>query len=615
MSELLQLIANGLVTGSILAIAAVGVSLVYGILRIVNFAQGDLVFGAYVALAVNVGWGGDIVVAALAAVLLTAALAVGIEFALWRPLRRKHAGVFSLFIAAIGLALVLRHVLFLVADARPRRYGVDVFQVYELGPVRFSQSQVVAVAIAAAAIVFVGLMLARTGLGKAMRALSDNSSLAAVAGIDVDRTVVLTWIVAGGLAGIAGLLQALVLNAFTPNFGFTLLLPIFAAVVLGGIGSAYGALVGGLVLGLVTEVSTWSALAGGAPPVYKPVVAFGVLILVALIRPQGVFGKARVLLTGALARVLGLRRGDRGDLRSSRSVCRCSSASPGSSTSGTPRSWRSAPTDGHPRGERVVPLWAASLAAIGAAVAFGLPARAADFAPPCRLPRVTTIAFAEIVRYIAINEQRLTGGPVGTIALARPGAPPPTTPSGSTSSAGSGLARGGDRRPCDTGRDHARDRVGGRSSSSRWSTPRFARRGGACCARSGRTRTPRRPSARTCSPTSSRRSPSVPRSRPSRDCSSPSSSPSSAPATSTRCSRSSRTRSDPRRDGSELGAPVGAVLFGVIFAGTRFRLVPFTLFDSADAYLRLVVIGLILIALMLFRPQGLFGEREEMVLE
>ena len=343
MSELLQLIANGLVTGSILAIAAVGVSLVYGILRIVNFAQGRyLVFGAYVALAVNVGWGGDIVVAALAAVLLTAALAVGIEFALWRPLRRKHAGVFSLFIAAIGLALVLRHVLFLVADARPRRYGVDVFQVYELGPVRFSQSQVVAVAIAAAAIVFVGLMLARTGLGKAMRALSDNSSLAAVAGIDVDhRRPHLDR--GGGLAGIAGLLQALVLNAFTPNFGFTLLLPIFAAVVLGGIGSAYGALVGGLVLGLVTEVSTWSALAGGAPPVYKPVVAFGVLILVALISPRASSGRRaccgwRLSLefwafVGVIAGIYDLRARSAGAVRL-----------PGSSTSGTPRSWRSAPT-------------------------------------------------------------------------------------------------------------------------------------------------------------------------------------------------------------------------------------------------------------------------------
>jgi branched-subunit amino acid ABC-type transport system permease component len=295
-SELAQLSANGLVTGSILAMAAVGVSLVYGILRIVNFAHGDyLVFGAYVALVVNIGWDGHIVVAALAAVVATAGLAAGLEFALWRPLRRKQAGIFSLFIAAIGLALVLRHLIFLAADARPRRYDVDVFQVYELGPIRLSQSQLVAVGIALAAIGLVGLMLARTSLGKTMRALSDDRSLAAIAGIDVDRTVVVTWILAGGLAGVAGLLQGLVLNAFTPNFGFTLLLPVFAAVVLGGIGSAYGALVGGLALGLVMEVSTWSALAGGAPPVYKPVVAFALLILVLLLRPQGVFGRARVL--------------------------------------------------------------------------------------------------------------------------------------------------------------------------------------------------------------------------------------------------------------------------------------------------------------------------------
>ena len=296
MNELLQLLANGLVTGSIIAIGAVGVSLVYGILRIVNFAHGDyLVFGAYVALAVNLGWNGNMVVAAVAAVAATAALSVVLEFALWRPLRRKGAGVFSAFIAAIGLALVLRHAIFLAGEATPRRYDVDVFQVYELGPVRLSQSQLISIGIAFGAIALVGLMLARTGLGKAMRALSDNRSLAAVAGIDVDRIVVLTWLVAGGLAGIAGLLQALVLNAFTPNFGFALLLPIFAAVVLGGIGSAYGALVGGLVLGLVMELSTWEAVAGGSPPVYKPVVAFAVLILVLLVRPQGIFGKARVL--------------------------------------------------------------------------------------------------------------------------------------------------------------------------------------------------------------------------------------------------------------------------------------------------------------------------------
>jgi neutral amino acid transport system permease protein len=295
-SELAQLGANGLVTGSILAMAAVGVSLVYGILRIVNFAHGDyLTFGAYIALLVNVGWQGHIVLAALGAVIVTALFATVLEFALWRPLRRKRAGLFSLFIAAIGLALVLRHAIFLVAEATPRRYDVDVFQVYEVGPIRLSQSQAISVGIALSAIVLVGLMLARTGLGKSMRALADDRSLAAVTGIDVDRTVVVTWALAGGLAGVAGLLQALILNAFNPNFGSMLLLPVFAAVVLGGIGSAYGALVGGLVLGLVMEVSTWNALAGGAPPVYKPVVAFAVLIVVLLVRPQGVFGRVRVL--------------------------------------------------------------------------------------------------------------------------------------------------------------------------------------------------------------------------------------------------------------------------------------------------------------------------------
>jgi neutral amino acid transport system permease protein len=290
-SELAQLGANGLVTGSILAMAAVGVSLVYGILRIVNFAHGDyLTFGAYIALLVNVGWHGDIVLAAVGAVVVTALLATGLEFALWRPLRRKQAGVFSLFIAAIGLALVLRHTIFLVAGARPRRYDVDVFQVYEVGPIRLSQSQAVAVGIALPAIVLVGLMLARTGLGRAMRALADDRSLAAVAGIDVDRTVVVTWALAGGLAGVAGLLQALILNAFNPNFGSMLLLPIFAAVVLGGIGNAYGALSGGILLGVVIECSTLFIDSR-----WKTAIGFVVLILVLIIRPQGIFGKARTM--------------------------------------------------------------------------------------------------------------------------------------------------------------------------------------------------------------------------------------------------------------------------------------------------------------------------------
>jgi branched-subunit amino acid ABC-type transport system permease component len=172
---------------------------------------------------------------------------------------------------------------------------VDVFQVYDLGIIRLSLSQIVVIAIAFTAIILVGLMLARTRLGKAMRALSDNSDLASVAGIDIDRITAYTWILAAALAGLGGVLQGLVQNAFDPNMGFTLLLPIFAAVVLGGVGSAYGALAGGVALGLMMEVSTWNALAGGVNPIYKPVVAFATLILVLLFRPQGVFGKARTV--------------------------------------------------------------------------------------------------------------------------------------------------------------------------------------------------------------------------------------------------------------------------------------------------------------------------------
>lgn len=295
MSELLQLVVNGLVNGSVVALAAVGVSLVYGMLRIVNFAHGDyLTAGAYAAvLATSLGAG--MVAAALLAGVAGLLLAVVLELALWRPLRRKGAGFMSLFLASIGLALVLRNLLFLVATAVPRSYPVDVFQVYALGPIRISKTQSIAVATAFAVIVLVALLLARTTLGLSMRALADDAVLAAVTGIRVDRIVVATWALAGALAGIAGVLAALVQSSFDPNVGFALLLAVFAAVVLGGIGSAYGALLGGLALGVLTEVATWTELAGGVDPVYKPVVAFAVLIVALLVRPQGLFGRARVL--------------------------------------------------------------------------------------------------------------------------------------------------------------------------------------------------------------------------------------------------------------------------------------------------------------------------------
>ena len=291
-----QLVANGIVTGSMIALAAVGVSLVYGILRIVNFAFGDfMAFGALAAYAFNGPLGLGMVPSALLGMLATAGLSLVLDVALWRPLRARRAGFMSLFLASIGLALVLRQVLLLAYGPEPRSYDVDQFKVYVIGSVRLSEPQLIAIVAAAVAIGAVGVFLSRTTLGRTMRALADDRALAAIAGIHVGRVITWTWIISGLLAGLAGVLAGLVQSSFDPNFGFQLLLPVFAAVVLGGIGSAYGALAGGLVLGLAMELSTWPSFLGGVDPVYKPVVAFAILAGALMIRPQGLFGRARVV--------------------------------------------------------------------------------------------------------------------------------------------------------------------------------------------------------------------------------------------------------------------------------------------------------------------------------
>jgi branched-chain amino acid transport system permease protein len=291
-----QLLANGLVTGSVIALAAAGISIVYGILRLVNFAYGDyMTFGAFMGILFNVTLGLPIVAAAVLAMIATAVLSIALELTLWRPLRARSGGFMSLFLVSVGLALVLRHVIYLVAGPQPRTYTVDPYKVYVIGSARLSGAQGIAIVVAAVGIVLVGVLMARTGVGRMMRALADDLPLAAVAGVRTGRVILAAWIVSGLLAGLAGVLAGLVQTSFNPQLGFTLLLPIFAAVVLGGIGSVYGALAGGLALGLAMELSTWPELAGGVNPTYKPVVAFAALVFVLLLRPQGLFGRARVV--------------------------------------------------------------------------------------------------------------------------------------------------------------------------------------------------------------------------------------------------------------------------------------------------------------------------------
>jgi len=282
---------NGVVTGSYLALGAIGLTLVYGILRLVNFAHGDmLTMGAYIALLFNVTVGVPFPVAVLAAVLLTAAFGVFIEMIMWRPMRKRKAGTLQLLLMAIGLAFVIRNVIQMIAGAGQQRIDVNTTETIEFIGLTIGRFQLIVVIVGFVVLTAVALMLRHTSLGRQMRALSDNFDLAESTGIDTGRIVIYTWLLSAGLAGLAGVMVVGSIGSLNPNIGFALLLPIFAAVVLGGIGNAYGALAGGLVIGLAQE---WSTLP--IEPQWKTAVSFLVLVVVLIFRPQGIFGNERSL--------------------------------------------------------------------------------------------------------------------------------------------------------------------------------------------------------------------------------------------------------------------------------------------------------------------------------
>jgi len=281
---------NGLTLGSIYALGAVGLTLVYGILKLVNFAHGDyLTFGAYMAYLVNVTWGMPLVAAILFAMVATAVLGVFFERIMWGPMRRRGAGFLQLILMTIGLAFVIRSMIQFIWGTEIRELDVNVTSSVEFLGLRIGQTELIVVVVGFTVLTAVGLLLRFSLLGKQMRAVADDLELAETAGIDTRRVILYTWIFAGALAGLAGVLAAATTN-IKPELGFELLLPIFAAVVLGGIGDAFGALAAGVVLGLVIE---WSTLFIEAR--WKVAVGFVVLVLVLIVRPQGIFGKAKTL--------------------------------------------------------------------------------------------------------------------------------------------------------------------------------------------------------------------------------------------------------------------------------------------------------------------------------
>lgn len=285
---MLQYVANGIVVGAVIAVSAVGLTLVFRILRLVNFAHGDmLTVGAYTALYLNLAWGVGPWAAVPVAFLVGAAVSLALEHLVWRKLRRLRAGLVSLIVASIGVALFLRYLVVLLFGSRTQSFARPIQRAEPLWglPLQLTSDQIWVVAVAVALVLTLHLILRYTTVGKAMRALADNMDLAGLSGIDVDRIILWTWVIGGGLATTGGVLYALT-RPIHFNLGWFLLLPLFAAIILGGIGNPYGAIVGGLVIGVSQEVAAlW------IPAEYKIAVGFLIMILVLLIYPRGLLGE------------------------------------------------------------------------------------------------------------------------------------------------------------------------------------------------------------------------------------------------------------------------------------------------------------------------------------
>jgi len=303
---MLQLVADGVVVGSVIALGAIGVTLTYSILRFANFAHGEfLTWGAYlawlalVAITAAAGpmqpigpfsFGWPLVAALLVAAALNAGLALLLDAVLFRRLRRTGTTI-TLIIASFGAALVLRNLLLFVFGAVPEYYSREIQVAIRLVPrdvlggLRVTPDQLFVLGLTLATLLALHLFLARTTLGRAMRAASLNPELARVAGIDVERVVRAAWIIGAALATVAGVFAGLTVQ-LRPQLGLDLLLPLFAAAILGGIGSVPGAVCGGLIVGLAESLAV--PLVGAE---YRAATAFAVLIAILLVRPTGLFGE------------------------------------------------------------------------------------------------------------------------------------------------------------------------------------------------------------------------------------------------------------------------------------------------------------------------------------
>ena len=297
------LVVNGLLLGATFALGAIGLSLVFGMMHFVHIAHGDfMTLGAYITLFLltlvfprlglsqeGLGpftFGYPFLLALLLSMTAVSLAAVALDRLVYRPLRLKGAHVVVMTMASLGVAIAIRAVVHMIWGTQPLQYPREARQFLFLpGDIRIPPDNLFLGLASVLLVVSVYLFISRTRAGKAMRATADNSELARVSGINTDQVISWAWVVGASLAAAAGSLLAVSQAQLLPILGWKVLIPIFAATILGGIGNLYGAFIGAVIVGVSMEVSTqWLS------PSYKPAVAFAIIILVLLVRPRGLFG-------------------------------------------------------------------------------------------------------------------------------------------------------------------------------------------------------------------------------------------------------------------------------------------------------------------------------------
>lgn len=303
---MIQHLVDGILVGSILSLGAIGLTMAMHMLRFANFSHAELLsIGAYSALVfdgvfeaiypplsnaigpLSLTWA--LTLAILVSMAITAVSAILIDMLVFKRVRAK-GGELSMVFASFGVAMIIRNVLGLIFGLQAKLYSQDIVFAVVLSQDPFllvKPDQIFSLIAALVIMVILHLMLAHTTFGYALRAVAENPSLSQVSGININRMIVLIWIIGGGLAAAAGVFYGLT-NQINPVLGRDLLLPIFAATIVGGIGSIYGAALGGFLVGIASNLALLILPSG-----YSPAVPFLIILAVLLVRPTGLFGEER----------------------------------------------------------------------------------------------------------------------------------------------------------------------------------------------------------------------------------------------------------------------------------------------------------------------------------